>query len=41
MKKLAVLLAFATLSLAGRNTDAGVGEDITVGARMVGNAIGG
>ena len=36
MKKLAVLLAIAALSLAGCNTVAGVGEDITGGARLVG-----
>jgi predicted small secreted protein len=41
MKKLALLLAFAALSLAGCNTVAGVGEDITGGARLVGDAIGG
>jgi predicted small secreted protein len=41
MKKLAVLLTLAALSLAGCNTVAGVGEDITGGARMVGDAIGG
>jgi predicted small secreted protein len=41
LKKRAVLLAFAALSLAGCNTVAGVGEDITGGARLVGDAIGG
>jgi predicted small secreted protein len=41
MKTLAVLLAVATLSLAGCNTVTGVGEDITGGARLVGDAIGG
>jgi predicted small secreted protein len=41
LKKPAVLLAFAALSPAGCNTVAGVGEDITGGARLVGDAIGG
>ena len=41
MKKLAVLLTLAALSLAGCNTVAGVGEAIPGGARMVGDAIGG
>ena len=40
MKKLAVLLAIAALSLAGCNTVAGVGEDITGGANMVGGWVG-
>jgi predicted small secreted protein len=39
--KLALVLALGTLALAGCNTVAGVGEDITGGARMVGDAIGG
>jgi predicted small secreted protein len=34
MKKL-ILLALATLSLAGCNTIAGVGEDVSAGARTV------
>lgn len=41
MKTLAILLTFAAFSLAGCNTVAGVGEDITGGARLVGDAIGG
>jgi predicted small secreted protein len=40
-KKRAVLLAVAAPSLAGCNTVTSAGEDITGGARLVGDAIGG
>lgn len=36
MKTLALLIAMATISLAGCNTVAGVGQDITGGAETVG-----
>lgn len=37
MKRLAILLMLAGMALAGCNTVAGVGEDITGGAERVGS----
>jgi predicted small secreted protein len=41
MRKITLALTLALVALAGCNTVAGVGEDITGGARTVGNMIGG
>ncbi len=41
MKRLPLILTLALLALAGCNTVEGVGEDISGGARTVGNLIGG
>jgi predicted small secreted protein len=41
MKKIAVALTLALLTLAGCNTVEGVGEDIAGGARTVGRMVGG
>ena len=41
MTGIRILTLFAVLALAGCNTVAGVGEDISGGARTVGNMMGG
>lgn len=41
MKKIAISLTLALLTLAGCNTVEGVGEDIAGGARTVGRMVGG
>ena len=40
MKRLLIVLTLVGFAVAGCNTVAGVGEDISGGARMVGDAIG-